>query len=219
VLLEEAFGPLNERQLRYAQRIQEAGQRQLELIDNLVGLARFQAGDVELELGRILLVDLVRASVSGFREAAEAKGMALTMRLEADDTVIDGDVTHLGHAFRNVVSNAVRYSEESGEVSVAVTLGGKGDGTPSDSPRVLVVVADRGPGIAPDELNLILDDFDQRASMELRKERRFGRGLRLTRRIVELHGGRIWVDSEGRAGEGTRVHIELPVGAGSGTSK
>ena len=208
VLLEEAFGTLNDRQRRYAQRIAGGGHRQLEFITNLMTLSLLHAGDLELVLHPIRVADLVNASVSALRSTAEQKGLALVVHADTD-AIVHGDTEYLQEAVRHVLHNAIRYSDQPGEVSVIVREGLGDEGGDGTTGCVTVVVSDHGPGVAPDQLPFILDDLD-------RCERRPGLGLPLARRIVELHGGRIQVESEGRPGAGTRVSIVLSTGPPGG---
>jgi signal transduction histidine kinase len=216
VLLQEQCGPLNERQKKFVNRITDSGERQLGLINNLIDLARIHAGDATLERRPVDVAQLVQSTVTEFTAAAQVKGIELSAR--ADETLsLTGDPERLRQALANLVRNAIQYTQSGGAVRVSVshrveTLPSLDDdqGT-SDVARI--EIADTGNGIRPEDQEFLFDDFEHIESLSARRERRSGVGLALTRRIVELHHGRIWVESSGAKGEGSQFFIELPAKA------
>jgi signal transduction histidine kinase len=117
-------------------------------------------------------------------------------------------------ALANLVGNALRFTEAGGTVRVTATKQVGSSEVPATEDEadevVCLEVADTGPGIPPEEQPFLFDDFEHAESLTVRRERRSGVGLALARRIVELHGGRIWVESTGVKGEGSRFFIEVP---------
>lgn len=216
MLLGESAGSLNDRQRRYVERIEESGRRQLELIDNLMQLARLQAGLVDLRPSRCTLDQIVAGAIEPYRVLARRKRVAIAIDVADPVDPLVLDVELVTTALRSLVSNAVRYTLEGGHVSVktqrlhAQPANGNGwQRVPED--RLHIEVLDDGPGIDPEDQGLIFDDLDSDATLRARRQRRSGVGLPLARRLVELHDGRIGVSSSGVKGEGSRFFIELPV--------
>ncbi|UCF18980.1 MAG: HAMP domain-containing histidine kinase [Gemmatimonadota bacterium] len=223
ILLEESAGPLNDRQRRYIERIAESGRRQLELIDNLTQLARLHSGQLALQPERCSIAQIVEDAVSSYRALAQRKGVRIEIEVSCSTGKLTADADYLTTAIRSLVSNAVRCSENGGVIKVSARrldpeLGSDdGNGNRAGAlrgeaaARLRVEVADDGPGIAPEDQDLIFDDLEDHRSLLARCQRRTGVGLPLARRLVELHGGRISVHSTGVRGEGCRFAIDLPV--------
>ena len=209
ILLEEAFGPLNERQRKYVEQISASGQRQLGLINNLIDLARFHAGQVEPEWSTCDANGLVEDAVAPFCSPAAAAQVDLEVHTGQSVGEITADAERLKRAVGNLLDNAVRSTDAGGTITVTVRRG-SGERKTSQPEEVLIEVADTGAGIPPEDQGLLFDDCEHADSLAARRERRSGTGLALARRIVELHGGRIWVESEGVGGQGSKFVVALP---------
>jgi len=216
VLQQEQCGSLNERQQKYVGRITEAGQRQLGLINNLIDLARIHAGETALEPKSVDAIQLVQSVITEHATAAKERGVELSAHGDSLG-LVECDPEQLRQALANLISNAIRFTDAGGSVRVTASKGPPGSDAPDAGDEfhsmMRIEVADTGTGIPPVDQPLLFDDFEHAESLTSRRERRSGVGLVLTRRIIELHGGRIWVESSGVTGEGSRFFVEFPTHA------
>ncbi len=171
------------------------------LINNLLDASRIQAGGFSLERGDVALPRLAASVVESFRTQTEKHRFALDF--PADFPCVAGDEERLRQVFNNLVSNAIKYAPEGGEIRV---------GGWSDAGQATVYVADQGIGIPPAAQGKLFQRFYRVDSSLRRSTQGAGLGLYLCRSIVEAHGGRIWLRSE--PGRGTTVFFTLPVEEG-----
>jgi signal transduction histidine kinase len=200
VLLEKFFGELNEKQNEYVDDILSSGRHLLSLINDILDLSKIEAGRMELEVTTFYLPDAIDNALLLIRERASRHGIKL-------DRVIDdrlGDFTGDERKFKqilvNLLTNAVKFTPEGGQVKVEARLG--------DS-AVIISVIDTGIGIAKEDQEPIFEEFRQAGGNYAHKREGTGLGLTLTRRFVEMHGGRIWVESE--VGKGSTFTFTLPI--------
>ena len=198
VLHEQMFGELNERQLAYVHDVLEAGKHLLSLINDVLDLAKIEAGRMELELSPVAIPEILRSAVSMLSERAGRDGIALALETEPDEITITADERRVRQIVFNLVSNAVKFTPSGGHVDVSAIAQ---DGS------VEIAVADTGPGIRPEELEKIFEEFEQ--ATDGRQVEGTGLGLPLSRKLVELHGGRLWVESE--PGKGSTFRFTLPL--------
>jgi signal transduction histidine kinase len=198
VLHEQMFGELNERQLAYVSDVHEAGQHLLSLINDVLDLAKIEAGRMDLELSQVALADVLRSAVSMHADRASRGGIELTLETEPEEIVLAADERRVRQVVFNLLSNAVKFTPAGGRVDISAR---REDG------RVEVAVADTGPGIAAADLETIFEEFEQ--ARDGRQAEGTGLGLPLSRKLVELHGGRLWVDS--RPGHGSTFRFTLPI--------
>ena len=199
VLHEQMFGELNERQLAYVDDVLEAGKHLLSLINDVLDLAKIEAGSMELELSEVAIPEVLRSAVSMHSERASRGGFELSLTTEPEEITISADGRRVRQIVFNLVSNAVKFTPAEGRVDVSARL---------DDGQVEIAVADTGPGIAPEELETIFEEFKQ--ATDGKRAEGTGLGLPLSRKLVELHGGRLWVESA--AGNGSTFRFTLPVG-------
>ena len=198
VLRQRMFGEINEKQDEYLADILSSGQHLLSLINDVLDLSKVEAGQVELELAPFSLRDALERGVVMVRERATRDDVRLSLELAADVDMIRGDERRLRQVVFNLLSNAVKFTPAGGSVTVRTEqLGGE----------IHVAVADTGPGIAAADQQRIFEEFQQTA-VGISQREGTGLGLALSRRLVELHGGRIWVESE--PGRGSRFVFALP---------
>jgi signal transduction histidine kinase/CheY-like chemotaxis protein len=198
VLLERMFGELNERQEEYVRDIRDSGRHLLELINEILDLSKVEAGRMELEPGALSLPDLLEQGLSMVRERAARHGITITLDVAPEVGVIWADELKLKQVVLNLLSNAVKFTPDGGSVDVSAALV---DG------HAQVTVRDTGIGIEEGDHERIFEAF-QRGGREAPSEGT-GLGLTLSKRIVELHGGRIWMTS--RPGEGSTFAFAVPV--------
>ena len=200
VLRERMFGEVNEKQEEYLDDILSSGHHLLSLINEVLDLAKVEAGQVELEVATFSLNEALGRGVVMVRERATKNAVALSLVLASDVDLVDGDERRLRQVVFNLLSNAVKFTPQGGSISVASA---RVDG------EVQVSVSDTGPGIAPADQERIFEEFQQ-TDVGVAQREGTGLGLALSRRIVALHGGQIWVESE--LGHGSRFVFTLPAG-------
>ena len=205
ILSNEYFGPLNERQGRQLRIILQASRHLLELINDILDISKIESGKTELELGTVRMSTLVALTVELLKETASRRKVRVLTAIPEDLATLDimADERRVKQVLVNLVSNALKFTPEGG--SVEITLRRRDD-------ALSVSVADTGIGIPRAELERIFDSFYQiRGRPSAAKAPGSGLGLSLARQIVELHGGRIWAESEGD-GKGSCLTFTLPLG-------
>lgn len=205
LLLEGGGGPLTDTQMQFLGVVDRNSHRLLKLTEDLLLLACSEAGELELDLADCDLACVVRDAAASARPAAEAKGLALDVRVDGVPAV-RGDRARLGQLLDNLVANAVKFTPVGGRIEL--TLDRAADGR-----AATVAVADTGPGIPADELPLLFSRFFRARHATAAKVPGTGLGLAIAKTIAEAHGGAIAVESV--EGEGTRFTVSLPVGRGS----
>ena len=198
VLRQRLFGPLNEKQEEYLDDILSSGNHLLSLINDVLDLSKVEAGQVELEVASLSLREALERGVVMVREPATKHDVRLSLELAPGIDLVEGDERRLRQVIFNLLSNAVKFTPEGGEVVVA---------TASRDHEVLISVTDTGPGIPLEDHERIFEEFQQ-TDVGVRQREGTGLGLALSKRLVELHGGRIWVESE--PGHGSRFVFTLP---------
>jgi signal transduction histidine kinase len=202
VLREQMFGNVNEKQAEYLDDIISSGNHLLSLINDVLDLSKVEAGQVELEVGPFSVQEALERGVVMVRERATKDGVQVALTADPDIDVVEGDERRIRQVIFNLLSNAVKFTPAGGTVDVTAAQA---------NGEVRVSVADTGPGIAPQDHERIFEEFQQTETGVEQREGT-GLGLALSKRLVELHGGRIWVDSE--LGKGSTFVFTLPLGAG-----
>ena len=198
VLLERMFGDLTERQEEYVRDIRDSGRHLLELINEILDLSKVEAGRMELEVAPLSLPDLLAHGMAMVRERAAGHRIAVTLDLAPEVGTIWADELKLKQVVLNLLSNAVKFTPDGGSVAVKAEV---------DGGEARVEVRDTGIGIAEADRERIFEAF-QRGGRQAPAEGT-GLGLTLSRRIVELHGGRLWMTS--RQGAGSTFSFAVPV--------
>ena len=171
----------------------------LALINDVLDLSKVEAGQLELEVAPFSLREALESGVVMVRERATTDGVQVALEQSDDVDVVTGDERRVRQVIFNLLSNAVKFTPAGGIVGVS---------TAQVNGEVRVSVADSGPGIAPEDHERIFEEFQQTEAGAEQHEGT-GLGLALSKRLVELHGGRIWVDSE--FGQGSTFMFTLPV--------
>jgi GAF domain-containing protein len=199
VLAQGMFGEINEKQTEYLHDILESGRHLLSLINDILDLSKIEAGRMELELTEFDLPQAIQNALTLVRERALRRGIALHHVI--DDRVADirADERKVKQVLLNLLSNAIKFTPEGGRIDVRAA--------PADG-RVEVSVTDTGVGIAPEDLETVFEEFRQVGTAD-KKAEGTGLGLALSRKFIELHGGRIWVTSQ--VGVGSTFTFTLPV--------
>jgi signal transduction histidine kinase len=200
VLQEKLFGELNEKQAEYTDDILSSGRHLLSLINEILDLSKVEAGRMELELAAFdlpLAIDNARTFV---RERATRHSIALDVTVDDRLGEFVGDERKIKQILLNLLSNAVKFTPEGGRIGINAR---QADGS------VEISVIDSGIGIAPEDQPKIFEEFRQVGSDYAHKGEGTGLGLTLAKKFVELHGGRIWVESE--VGKGSKFTFTLPI--------
>jgi signal transduction histidine kinase len=198
VLGQKMFGELNEKQTEYVADIATSGKHLLSLVSDILDLAKVEAGKMELQPSVFSLQECVESGVMIIRERAAKRGIALSVETDAALGPIEADERKVKQVLFNLLSNAVKFTPAGGSIDVRAT---RQDG------EVRVAVRDTGPGIAPEDQVRIFEEFQQTRT-GAQTEESTGLGLTLAKRFVELHGGRLWVESE--PGKGSTFTFALP---------
>jgi signal transduction histidine kinase len=199
VLREELVGDVNEKQAEYLDDILSSGNHLLSLINDVLDLSKVEAGQVELQVAPFSLQDALERGVSMVREQAMTEGVQVNLHRNGSLDVVSGDERRIRQVIFNLLSNAVKFTPEGGQVDVSAA---RVDG------EMRVSVADSGPGIAVEDLERIFEEFQQTEAGASQHEGT-GLGLALSKRFVEMHGGRIWCES--KLGQGSTFEFTLPV--------
>ena len=210
----DAVGPLNERQKRYVRHILESGRHLLDIINDILDLSRVEAGKVEMKVRPTSVKEIVRQGLSMVQMKARNHNISLSMDVE-DDLRVPADPRMLKQILFNLLSNAVKFTPDGGKVKVtakrarAEELPKRSETEGLEGEWAVVSVSDTGIGIAPEDQDRIWREFEQVDNELSRRYEGTGLGLPLTKRLVELHGGRIWVESE--PGNGSTFTFILPL--------
>jgi len=197
---QEMFGPLNAKQLQYAAEINGAGKDLFALINDLLDLAKIEAGKLELSLSTVRIAELVDGAVRLLHERAARRGVHVTTEIAADVDRWNVDERRLKQILLNLLSNAIKFTRPGGSIRVVAT---------KREAWLALEVADTGIGISKEELELVFEPFRQAARQGADSEGT-GLGLPLVRRFVDLHRGRLEVRSE--VGVGSTFIVLLPPG-------
>jgi signal transduction histidine kinase len=189
-----------ERYPEYAQYIHDAAIHLLELINGILDLARIEAGKVELEEESVPISDLIYSAVTTVRPLADKKLVAIDCRHRRTDAVIRVDQTKFKQVLLNLLSNAVKFTQPSGRVVVDCSRGEHGD--------LLISVRDTGVGIPREQLEKVLEPFEQVEDHLTRRNEGTGLGLPIAKALIELHGGELSLESE--INVGTTAELRLP---------
>ncbi len=198
MILDGIYGEVPEKIRSALEDVQASGRHLLGLINDVLDLSKIEAGRVTLALHEYSMRDVVQAVSTAMQPLAAAKNLTLKVTIPPDLPPANGDQRRITQVLMNLVGNAIKFAE-AGEVRVEV---GSADGS------FLLSVSDTGPGIAPADQERIFEEFQQVDGSSSRSKGGTGLGLTIAKRIVEMHGGRIWVES--KVGMGSTFRFMLP---------
>ncbi len=202
ILASELYGPLGDARYKgYAKDILMSGQHLLDMINDILDMAKIEAGKMSINPQPIDPVDPVDAAIRMVRRKAEEKAIQLTLQAEPDLPDIDADHRAVRQMVLNLVSNAIKFTGENGRIAVAVRR--KGD-------SIRISVSDNGVGISEEDLPRLARPFEQIKDASDVHQEGTGLGLALTKSFAEMHGGRLAMASQ--KGKGTTAAIYLPIG-------
>jgi len=200
VMCKKVFGPLGDAHYEeYVKDIHDSGQHLLALINDILDISKVEAGKLELCEEPVAIDGVVEAAVRIMRERAEARRLTLRTAIEGGLPAINGDERLLMQIVLNLLSNAIKFSHEGGAIDVRASRAADGG--------VEISVTDNGIGIAPENLDKVMMPFQQVEGSFTRQHQGTGLGLPLSKRLVELHGGRLEIESEVGAQTVARVRL------------
>ncbi|HVO40880.1 MAG TPA: ATP-binding protein [Spirochaetia bacterium] len=204
ILLYEYFGSVNERQKQQLDVILQCSHHLLDLINDILDISKIESGKTELELSSVKISSLLAHTLTLLRETAGRHRIVMETNLppELKDLEMRVDERRLKQVLFNLLSNAIKFTPDGGRINVAMERHGG---------FVEISVTDTGVGVPALELERIFEAFYQLRRGGTAKSQGSGLGLSLARQLVELHGGRIWAESEGE-GKGSRFVFTLPLG-------
>ncbi len=204
VLLERLFGDLNPKQEDYLKDIFTSGKHLLQLINDILDLSKVEAGRMDLEPSTFDIAAAVANAMTLVRERAQRHGIALGQQIDPQLAEITADERKFKQIMLNLLTNAVKFTPDNGRIDVTARR---------EENDIVVAVHDTGIGIAPGDHAAVFEEFRQVGRNYTSKQEGTGLGLALTKRFVELHGGRIWLESE--IGKGSTFTFTIPVGSES----
>jgi signal transduction histidine kinase len=224
ILVDGHAGEINPTQQEYLADVLQSSRHLLALINDVLDLAKVEAGRMELELGVVNLQGLLDGSLLMVRARARKQGVALETKLDGLSGTIRADERKLRQIVYNLLSNAVKFTPDGGRVTVSGEmlrreegrwLDREGNGLPAsvaggDGSWLKITVADTGVGIPRDDLERIFEPFEQGDGSTTRRFQGTGLGLSLTRKLVELHDGAVWAESPGPE-QGAMVSFVIPL--------
>jgi GAF domain-containing protein len=199
LILDSIYGEVPEKARSVLERLEANGRHLLGLINDVLDLSKIEAGQLILSLDDYSLSDVVHGVVSAVEPLAAEKQLALKAEVAVDLPTGRGDGRRLSQVLLNLVGNAIKFTDK-GEVAIRASV---------TNGAFTVAVCDTGPGISADDQAKIFEEFQQADSSITRKKGGTGLGLSIAKRIIEMHGGRIWVESE--PGKGSTFYFTLPV--------
>jgi signal transduction histidine kinase len=203
LILDDIYGETPAKLREVLDRVQANGRHLLGLINDVLDLSKIEAGQLTLSLGDYSMKDVVQNVFSAVESLAKEKKLALKIDVPGDLPRAHGDERRIAQVLLNLVGNAIKFTDKGEVVIKAAATNG----------TFTVQVRDSGPGIAADQQAKIFEEFQQADSSSTREKGGTGLGLAIAKRIVEMHGGRIWVDSA--VGKGATFSFTLPTQAES----
>jgi two-component system sensor histidine kinase BarA len=191
---------LNDKQNRWVRNIQSSGDRLLNLINDILDLARIEAGKMQVRLAEFSIQDVCEGLLAMFRPLAEKKNIDLRSQIEPGIPVLRQDVVKLQQILSNLLSNAIKFTPEGGRVLLKVESGPQ---------HIVLTVSDSGVGIAHEDQDLIFEKFRQAGNPLTREHAGTGLGLSIVRELAKLLGGEVTLQSE--LGRGSAFIIRLPL--------
>jgi len=203
VIATQTLGPVGSvKYLEYAKDIHFSGNHLLNLINDVLDLAKIEAGKIEIDRQMLDPCSLLEAAIRMTTPRAQAGGVKLDSAIETRDLVLFADERAATQALLNVVTNAVKFNQPGGTVHVELTR--------STAGGVRFVVRDDGPGIPADQIDRLFEPFEQGENGYSKGKNGTGLGLAIVRSLMKVHGGHVWIESQ--VGEGTTVYLEFPHG-------
>ncbi|HLQ33376.1 MAG TPA: ATP-binding protein [Chloroflexota bacterium] len=202
VLLEELFGELNDKQREYTQDVLTSGHHLLALINDILDLSKIESGKMDMDMRDFSVLEVLESGLKMIRQRAAEHAIQLEFDIAPGTDVIQGDQRKVKQILFNLLSNAIKFTPDGGSVRIT---------TRQIEGGVEITVSDTGIGIAPEDQEKVFDEFQQVGASARQEREGTGLGLALVKQLVELHGGRVWLESE--VGQGSTFTFTLPQAA------
>jgi signal transduction histidine kinase len=199
LILDKIYGNVPEQIQEVLERVEQNGRHLLSLINDVLDLSKIEAGQLTLSLNEYSMKEVVQTVVTAVESLAAEKNLALKVTISPEVDYGKGDEQRISQVLMNLVGNAIKFTEE-GEIEVKAT---------ASNDTFVVSVSDTGPGLSEGDQQRIFEEFHQVDASSTRKKGGTGLGLSIAKRIVEMHGGHIWVEST--SGKGSTFSFTLPV--------
>ena len=199
LILDNIYGEVPQKMRAVLERVQTNGKHLLGLINDVLDLSKIEAGQLSLSLSDYSIADLVQGVYAAIEPLASNKKLAFTLDVPRDLPGAHGDDRRLAQVLLNLVGNAIKFTD-AGEVTVKAAAA---------NDAYTIAVRDTGPGIAPEHQGKIFEEFQQADNSQTKAKGGTGLGLSIAKRIVEMHGGRLWVESV--VGEGSTFSFMVPI--------
>ncbi|MYH81573.1 HAMP domain-containing protein [Candidatus Poribacteria bacterium] len=221
LILDGKTGEINQKQYESLSRAHRQSKRLAALINDLLDISRIEAGRIEMKQEQLQIDSVARRRIEELRPQADEKAISLRLETPSHLTTMIGDADRIGQIFINLIGNAIKFTPDSGKVTVRISESSAETPHPDDQARTTsgqngrendgfhVEVIDTGPGIPAEEREKVFDKFRQLGSVQTRQQGGTGLGLSIASGIVEAHGGKLWVDT-GDNGRGCNFQFFIP---------
>jgi signal transduction histidine kinase len=200
-VLDDIYGEVPGKIREVLERVQSNGRHLLGLINDVLDLSKIEAGQLALSVSEYSMKEVVQTMIAATEALVAEKNLTFATTIADDLPVGEGDERRITQVLLNLVGNAIKFTE-SGGIAIDVA---------SSDGAFQIAVSDTGPGIAPEDQQVVFEEFRQLDSSSTRAKGGTGLGIDISKRIVELNGGRIWIESE--TSKGSKFRFTLPVHA------
>lgn len=201
MMLQGMAGSLTDKQREFTDDICESGKHLLSIINDILDISKIEAGQMPAEYDEVGVKGLIDRSLMFFKEDLLSRGIQVTNEVEDAEIAVEADERQIKQVLVNLLSNAIKFTPDGGTVRVSARKG-------PDRDLIEISIEDSGIGIKPEDIPRLFQPFQQLGSPYNKKYKGTGLGLALCRKIVELHAGKIWAESE--VGKGSRFIFTLP---------
>jgi two-component system, NarL family, sensor histidine kinase BarA len=216
MLLEGIAGELNDEQREYVRTVMEKGDQLLQLITGILDISRMEAGEMRIDRAAFDLDGVITVALSTIAPHARRKKLAMSCTVPPGLPLVLGDRDKIRQVLLNLLGNAVKFTPEGGKIEISAAVGPLVPHGGAEAPRaVRVLVRDSGIGVPPEHQKRVFDPFFQVDNTSTREYGGTGLGLSIVKRLVEAHGGAVWVESE--SGRGSTFSFTIPLAPGPAT--
>jgi signal transduction histidine kinase len=200
LLKRKNFGELNEIQEKYVDNINLSGNNLLMIINDILDISEVEAGKIDLSIKKMSIADVINISIASIKDIAKQKKIQVITEIDPGSDLIEADMNRIRQVFFNILNNAIKFSKPEGIVTITAR---------KECEMVQISVSDTGIGIKEEDIGRLFKEFEQIDRGPSRQYGGTGLGLVISKKLIELHGGRIWVKSI--YGEGSTFSFTLPI--------